>query len=116
MECVLRRDRRRVRQVRDHDRGRSPRLGVHAAQGYTEVIRLVTGLPGTSALDVENAVKSALALAGEKPVRGREYFDISCVALILDVADSWLSAAGGAAEVANPETAREWVQEMLFAA
>lgn len=69
------------------------RLLVHAAQGYRDVVRLVTGLPGTVALDAENAVKSALALAGEKPVRGREYFDMSCLALILDIADSWLDVA-----------------------
>jgi hypothetical protein len=70
-----------------------PRLRTHAYQGFTEVARLATGLPGTVALDTECAVKSALALAGEKPVQGREYFDISCLALILDVADSWLSTA-----------------------
>ena len=47
-------------------------------------------------------------LAGEKPVRGREYFDASCLALILDVADSWLRAAGKRAEalcVRHPEAA-----------
>lgn len=74
------------------------RLLTHAGQGYTEVVRLVTGLPGTAALDAENAVKSALALAGEEPVRGREYFDASCLALILDVADSWLGSAEKRAE------------------
>jgi hypothetical protein len=66
------------------------RLGDHARQGYTEVVRLVTGLPGTVAPDAERAVKAALALAGEKPVHGKEYFDISCLALILDVVAGWL--------------------------
>ncbi len=66
------------------------RLRVHAALGYTEVARLATGLPGTIAPDTETAIRAALALAGERPVRGREYFDVSCLALILDVADSWL--------------------------
>jgi len=85
------------------------RLYIHASEGYTDVERLVTGLPDMVALDAENAVKSALALAGEKPVRGREYFDISCLALILDVADSWLIAPAETAEL-------EWTQEELFAA
>lgn len=68
------------------------RLSRHAFAGYTEIVRLMAGLPGNAALDTEIAVKSALALAGEKPLRGREYFDTSCLALILDVADSWLAA------------------------
>ena len=85
------------------------RLQIHAAQGYTDVVRLITELPDMVALDAENAVKSALVLAGEKPVRGREYFDISCLALILDVADSWLSTPAETAEL-------EWAQEALFAA
>lgn len=76
-----------------------PRLRNHAARGYTDVIRLAAGLPGTAALDAENAVKSALAMAGEKPVRGREYFDVSCVPLIIDVADSWLDDPAEADEL-----------------
>lgn len=95
--------------------GGSPRqrLAAHAREGYTEVVRLVTGLPGTVAPDTERAVKSALAAAGAKPVRGKEYFDRAALALILDVADSWLGVAG---TQASPEVAREWVQGTLFAA
>jgi len=66
------------------------RLATHRRRGYTTVVRLATGLPGRVAQDTEDAVRAALALAGERPVRGREYFDASCLALILDVADSWL--------------------------
>lgn len=69
------------------------RLAVHAAKGLADVIHLAVGLPGTVALDTENAVRAALALASEKPVQGREYFDISSLALILDVAGSWLNPA-----------------------
>lgn len=65
------------------------RLRRHAGDGYKDVRYLATGLPGTTALDTENAVKSALALAGEKPVKGTEYFAVSCLALVLDVATSW---------------------------
>lgn len=86
-----------------------PRLRIHATQGYAEVARLVTGLPGTVALDAERAVKQALAMAGERPLRGKEYFDISCLALVLDVADPWLSAP-------VVPVVRQWVQDMLFAA
>ena len=68
-----------------------PRLADHRVDGYRTVVRLLTGLPDGAAPDAERAVKAALAMAGEKPVRGTEYFDASCLALILDVADSWLA-------------------------
>lgn len=67
----------------------SPRLSRHARHGYTNVIRIVPGLPGTVAPATEHAVRSALALAGEIPVRGKEYFDLSCLGLIVDVADAY---------------------------
>ena len=86
------------------------RLRAHARAGYTEVARLVTGLTGTVALDAERAVRQALALADEKPAKGREYFGTSCLALVLDVADSWLSPP------ARPRQAPEWVQAELSAA
>jgi hypothetical protein len=68
-----------------------PRLADHRVAGYRRVVRLLTGLPDGAAPDAERAVKAALAMAGEKPVRGTEYFDASCLGLILDVADSWLA-------------------------
>lgn len=74
-----------------------PRLKAHAKVGLTEVVRLVVGLTGDAAPDAERAVKAALAAAGENPVRGKEYFDISCLALVLDVADSWLGVGDGRA-------------------
>lgn len=72
-----------------------PRLADHRVAGYRTVVRLLTGLPDGAAPDAERAVKAALAMAGEKPVRGTEYFDASCLALILDVADSWLARGAG---------------------
>jgi hypothetical protein len=66
-----------------------PRLTVHRGQGYREVIRALTGLPGTTAPDIERAVRGALRLAGIQPVRGREYYDASALALVLDVADNY---------------------------
>lgn len=72
------------------------RLRDHAAKGLSEVIRLAAKLPEGRAHATEVAVRAALDLAGEKPTRGREYFDISCVPLILDVADGWLTGCGPA--------------------
>jgi hypothetical protein len=66
------------------------RLATHRWQGYTKPHLLVADLPPGVARTTENAVKSALALAGERPVRGCEYFDVSCLGLILDVASSWV--------------------------
>lgn len=91
-----------------------PRLRTHIRAGFTEVVRLATGLPGTTAPDTESAVRSALAIAGEKPVQGREYFDASCLALVLDVADSWLDAPAKATGDAGAVTV--WLQDELFAA
>lgn len=92
-----------------------PRLRAHARDGLTKVVRLTAALPDGVALSAERRVRAALALAGEKPVRGREYFDVSCLALILDVADSWLADAAGPS-IAAAEIASEWLQEALFAA
>jgi hypothetical protein len=71
------------------------RLNDHAAKGYGEVVRLVTDLPGMVAHDAEIAIRAALESAGEMPIRGREYFGRSCLALVLDVADGWLDPAEG---------------------
>ncbi len=68
-----------------------PRLYVHKRSGYSDVVRLLTGLPGTVAPDAERAVLAALRLAGHRPLRGREYFDSAALAVVLDVADGWLS-------------------------
>lgn len=100
--------------ISSHD-GRA-RLRRHSAHGYTRVHRLITDLNEGVARRAEDAVRSAVALAGEKPVLGREYFDISCLALILDVADSWLAADDAPHASASIEVPQNWVQDMLFAA
>lgn len=89
-----------------------PRLTDHRAAGYRTVVRLLTGLPDRAAPDTERAVKVALAMAGEKPVRGTEYFDASCLGLILDVADSWLARGAGTEDYATDSNG----QLVLFAA
>jgi hypothetical protein len=65
------------------------RLGVHRGQGFREVMRSFTGLPGSVAPDIERATLAALRLAGITPVRGREYYDVSALAVIFDVADNF---------------------------
>jgi hypothetical protein len=67
------------------------RLKDHRQAGYTNIMCVATNLPGTVAPATEKAVKAALRDAGEKPVRGTEYFDTSCIGLIMDVAQHWLA-------------------------
>lgn len=71
-----------------------PRLRTHAADGYTKVVRVETGLPGTFAHDLENSVRYALDDAGISPVRGREYFPISATPLILAIVQEHLREIG----------------------
>lgn len=70
------------------------RLKRHARAGYETVIRFETGLPGVAA-EIEQATIRALAGARMKPVRGREYYDLTALALILDIIDGWISAVRG---------------------
>jgi formylmethanofuran dehydrogenase subunit E len=67
------------------------RLSDHRRDGFQTAppLRLLRDLPGTTAKDIEDACKAALKLAGELPTRGLEYFDISCLALVLDVVDNY---------------------------
>ena len=97
-----------------HREGRR-RLSSHRDDGFTTVHMLMTGLADDVPQATEKAVLAALTLAGEKPRRGREYFDVSCLALVLDVASGWLGT-GEAPMARVATTAREWVQAELFAA
>ena len=65
------------------------RFRVHHRDGFDtrNPLRLFTGFP--AARDLEIAVKTTLELAGERPVKGIEYYDISTLALVLDVADNY---------------------------
>jgi hypothetical protein len=69
------------------------RLRDHRANGFDAVIRTFTSLP--DAADLERAALSALKLAGIAPVRGREYFDLAALPVILDIADNWVLPDGG---------------------
>ncbi len=75
--------------VTSHD-ARS-RLRFHRADGFDRVISTITGLADAFAL--ERSVLTSLRLAGVMPTWGREYFDIAALPAILDIVDSWGSAA-----------------------
>lgn len=62
------------------------RLGAHRRDGYVEVIRTIQT---TDAADLERAVLATLRLAEIPPVRGREYYGLSALPVILDVVDHW---------------------------
>ena len=68
-----------------------PRLRTHRAAGYRTTVRLLPGLPGDTAPEMERAVMAALRLAGFKPVYGREHFSIDALALVLDIVDNYLT-------------------------
>jgi single CXXC unit len=80
--------------------GGKPRLATHRAAGFHAVVRLMTDLPGETASDIERAVLAALHLAGVGPVRGREYYDIDALALVLDIVDNFPVQAVGAVRAA----------------
>lgn len=61
------------------------RLASHRADGYTVVERLVTGFPKAS--NLERVLKLSMALAEFKPVRGREYFPIEALPIVLETVD-----------------------------
>ena len=66
------------------------RLRVHRTHGYTEILRLETGLPKGLAALAEQKIKLALQMAGAEPVRGREYFGGEHLALIFNEIDNWV--------------------------
>ena len=63
-----------------------PRLRRHRAAGYVEVIRLHEVVDAGA---LERAALETLRLAEFKPIKGREYFDLSALPVILDVVDHW---------------------------
>jgi hypothetical protein len=76
------------------------RLAVWHGQGYRDVVRLMTGLPGTVAPEIETACLAAVALAGYHPIEGREFYDADALAVVLDVADGYpLPASADACRV-----------------
>jgi hypothetical protein len=89
----------RVRCSAGHDC--TPRLAAHRSRGYRTVTRLLTDLPTDAAVGLERAAIATLALAGIKPVHGREWFDIGALDVVLDITDNW----NGGIDHANAGTA-----------
>ncbi|NDK24635.1 hypothetical protein FSY75_09135 [Streptomyces sp. TR1341] len=69
----------------------TPRLQYHARDNLTRVVRLHTGLPDTTAPDLERLVLAALREAGEVPVRGKEYFPARVLSRVLALVDQQLA-------------------------
>ena len=65
------------------------RLKVHRASGYADTVRLLTGLRGSTALNLERDTQGTLRLADLRPVQGREYYDASALPVVLDVVDNY---------------------------
>ena len=65
-----------------------PRLGDHERDGFDQVVRLHTGLPDDVAPWLERAIISALRDVREEPVRGREYYHVRALPLVLDLVDN----------------------------
>jgi hypothetical protein len=64
-----------------------PRLASHRRAGYTETVRMLPDVVDAHAL--ERHVLATLRDAGISAAQGREFFDISVLALVLDVVDGW---------------------------
>jgi hypothetical protein len=65
------------------------RLNAHRRAGFVTVHRLLTGLPGDTAPRLERDILATLRLAGEEPVRGREYFPARVTEEVLRMVDSY---------------------------
>lgn len=70
------------------------RLAHHERGDLDQVVRLVTDLPDGVASELEQAVLAALHDAGERPVRGREYFPAQTLPLMLDLIDNHPAVRG----------------------
>lgn len=67
------------------------RFWVHRRDGFNTVIRYLPELADAAVL--EQHVLKTLAAAGFTPVRGREYFDQTALAVVLDIVDNWIMTA-----------------------
>jgi hypothetical protein len=71
------------------------RLAVHERDGFDQVVRLHTGLPGDTAPWLERAIISALRDSREEPVRGREYYRARVLPVVLDLVDNHPAVRAG---------------------
>jgi hypothetical protein len=64
------------------------RLGEHSKDGFSQVVRIHVDLPDDTAPELERLIVAALRDAREQPVRGREYYHVRALALVLDLVDN----------------------------
>ncbi|MFF4146893.1 hypothetical protein ACFY0A_37460 [Streptomyces sp. NPDC001698] len=69
------------------------RLWHHERDGFDQVLRLHTSLPGDVAPKLEQTILAALRDAREEPVRGREYFPARVLPVVLDLVDGHLGVS-----------------------
>lgn len=67
------------------------RLASHRCAGYVTIVRLFTELPQRIAAELEQELKTALIASGFSPVRGREYFGIDALPVVLGIVDRELA-------------------------
>jgi hypothetical protein len=70
------------------------RLGAHRRDGYTNVVRLWTGLPEGLAKATEDTLLARLKADSWVPVRGREYFPSGVLATVQRIAEAVLDGPG----------------------
>lgn len=68
------------------------RLRYHRTDGFRKVVRLLTALPGDDAPTLERAVLLELQAQDKHPVRGREYYLLSELSVVLGVVDTYRAA------------------------
>ncbi|WP_208641002.1 hypothetical protein, partial [Streptomyces carpinensis] len=67
-----------------------PQLADHARHGYRRVVRLMTGLPGRLAVELDQVTLLVLRLVGMEPVQGLEHFDVAALPVVQAAVEEWL--------------------------
>lgn len=68
------------------------RLGDHRRAGYDKVLRLHVGLPEMKARYIEQACRRALDAANVLPVKGREYYPLGALSVVLHGYDAAMNS------------------------
>lgn len=78
------------------------RLRFHKSDGFDRLVRLLTDLPGNDAPLLEKTLLRELKAHGKQPVRGREYYLIGELPLVLSLVDTHLGV--GSVDAPPPTT------------
>ncbi|MFE3577851.1 hypothetical protein [Streptomyces vinaceus] len=63
------------------------RLRFHQADGFGRVLQTISDFP--DAFPLERAILARLRMASLSPIRGREYYDLAALPLIMDAIEDW---------------------------